>query len=66
MALIAQLQSAVSMRPQIVSFGGCNEEFLTALDQDPNRQGEFSILSFLNVLTSKRWNVAQVMKTYPA
>ena len=35
---ISQLQSVISVKPQVISCGGCSVDVLKALDQDPVRQ----------------------------
>ena len=35
LTLISQLQSAISVKPPVIPFGGCSADVLKALDQDP-------------------------------
>ena len=39
LTFVPQLQSAISIKPQIISCGGYNADVLKALNQDPSRQG---------------------------
>ena len=48
----AQLQTALSVKPQILSCGGCNVDVLKALEQVPSRQGESNFSSVQIMSTS--------------
>ena len=60
LTLIPQLQSAISVKGQIISCGGCSADVLKALDQEPVRQGAFSARLGRNLWTSKNLRVGLV------